>query len=138
MAEDRRQGTKTVTDRGTMSKVLVVDDDETISEFVVWVLADDGHEVMSATNGVVAFQKLERFNPDVILLDMRMPVMDGWRFANLYRDGRASPAPIVVLTAAQDVAQRANEIEADGYLGKPFDLDELLAIIHRFDPAAEH
>lgn len=116
-------------------KVLVVDDDETISEFVVWVLSDDGHEVMSATNGMAAFQKLEQFEPDVILLDMRMPVMDGWQFARRYRDESTSPAPIVVLTAAQDVAQRAGEIKADGYLGKPFDLDELLTVVGRFDPA---
>ncbi len=67
--------------RWTALRVLVVDDDETISEFVVWVLADDGHEVISATNGMMALQKLERFDPDVILLDMRMPVMDGWQFA---------------------------------------------------------
>ncbi len=122
-------------DRGTGLKVLVVDDDETISEFVVWVLADDGHEVMSAANGLAALQKLEKFDPDVILLDMRMPVMDGWQFAKRYRDETVSPAPIVVLTAAQDVAQRAGEIKADGYLGKPFDLDALLATIKHFDPS---
>ncbi|MCL4534121.1 MAG: response regulator [Bacteroidetes bacterium] len=115
-------------------KVLVIDDDETISEFVVWVLADEGHEVVSAANGVAALQKLDGFDPDVILLDMRMPVMDGWQFARLYRDERPSPAPIVVLTAAQDVAQRASQIEAAGYLGKPFDLDELLSVVRRFDP----
>ena len=116
-------------------KVLVVDDDETISEFVVWVLSDDGHDVKSATNGVMALQKLEQFDPDVILLDMRMPVMDGWQFAKRYRNEKLSPAPIIVLTAAQDVAQRAGEIEAEGYLGKPFDLDELLTVVSRFDPS---
>jgi DNA-binding response OmpR family regulator len=119
----------------TTVRVLVVDDDETIREFVVWVLSDDGHDVMTAGNGAAALLALERFTPDVILLDMRMPVMDGWQFASLYRDGRANPAPIVVLTAAQDAAERSSEIEAEGYLGKPFDLDELLALLRRFDPS---
>lgn len=115
-------------------KVLVVDDDETISEFVVWILSDEGHDVVTASNGEIALHRLESFDPNVILLDMRMPVMDGWHFAEAYRDGRPSPAPIVVLTAAQDAALRAADIRADGFLGKPFDLDELLATIRRFDP----
>jgi two-component system chemotaxis response regulator CheY len=117
-----------------MMKVLVVDDDESISEFVTWVLSDEGHEVSAASNGEVALHLLEGYHPDVILLDMRMPVMDGWKFAEMYRSGRNSPAPIVVLTAAQDAAQRADEIGADAYLGKPFDLEELLSVVKRFGP----
>ncbi len=114
-------------------KVLVVDDDDAIGEFVGWVLADEGHEVAIAGNGAVALQMLDGLAPDVILLDMRMPVMDGWQFADAYRKRDRPPAPIVVVTAARDVAERAKEIDAEAYIGKPFDIDELLATVRRFD-----
>jgi len=68
---------------------------------------------------------------DVVLLVMRMPVMDGWAFAQAYRKQPGPHAPIVVLTAAQDAASRAAQIQADDYLGKPFELDDLLNIVAR-------
>ncbi len=113
-------------------RVLVIDDDESIREFVGWVLADEGHEIAVAPNGAAALELLEGFQPDVILLDMRMPVMDGWEFANAYRDGRERVAPIVVMTAAESADQRADEIRAQGCIGKPFDLEELLDVVRRF------
>jgi two-component system, chemotaxis family, chemotaxis protein CheY len=113
-------------------RVLVVDDDQAIREFVCWVLTDEGYEVASAANGKLALQVLERMQPDVILLDMRMPVMDGWEFARAYRDGRGATAPLIVLTAAQDAGRRAFDVSADGYLGKPFDVEDLIETVHRF------
>jgi CheY-like chemotaxis protein len=58
-----------------------------------------------------------------------MPVMDGWEFARRYRARPEPHAPIVVLTAARDAADRAAEIQADGHLGKPFDVDDLLTLV---------
>ena len=113
---------------------MVIDDDEAIREFVSWVLSDDGYEVVTATHGAVALDMLERWHPDVILLDMRMPVMDGWEFTRAYRETGDSHAPIVVLTAARDAADSAVEIAADGYLAKPFDLLDLLDVVRRFKP----
>jgi two-component system chemotaxis response regulator CheY len=115
-----------------MMKVLVVDDDDAIGEFVDWVLTDEGHEVTKAGNGAIALKLLEGLAPDVILLDMRMPVMDGWQFADAYRKGNYPRVPIVVVTAARDATERADEIGADAYLGKPFDIDDLLATVRRF------
>jgi two-component system, chemotaxis family, chemotaxis protein CheY len=111
---------------------MVIDDDEAIREFVSWVLSDDGYEVVTANHGAVALGMLERWHPDVILLDMRMPVMDGWEFSRAYREMDNSHAPIVVLTAARDAADSADEIGADGYLSKPFDLLDLLDVVRRF------
>jgi CheY-like chemotaxis protein len=65
-------------------------------------------------------------------LDMRMPVMDGWEFSRVYRESNNSHAPIVVLTAARDAAESADDIDADGYLSKPFDLLDLLDVVRRF------
>jgi CheY-like chemotaxis protein len=58
-----------------------------------------------------------------------MPILDGWGFARVYRQQPGPHAPIVVLTAARDAAARAAEIQADGYLGKPFNLGELLDLV---------
>jgi two-component system chemotaxis response regulator CheY len=113
-------------------QVLVVDDDESIRNFVELALDTEGYHVASAHNGAVALDVAGQQQPDLILLDMRMPVMDGWAFAHAYRSRPGPHAPIVVITAAPDAGQRAAEINADGYLGKPFDLDELLELVEHY------
>jgi DNA-binding response OmpR family regulator len=109
-------------------RVLVADDDRQIREFVRVALEDEGYEVLTAADGASALALALAAPPDVILLDLNMPVMDGWRFAAAYR-GAAGRAPIVVLTAAADAARRRHEIGAVAWLGKPFDLDELLRVV---------
>jgi len=111
--------------------VLVVEDQEDIRDFVAYVLESEGYRVTTAGNGAVALEQAAREPIDVVLLDMRMPVMDGWAFAQAYRQQPGPHAPIVVLTAAQDAASRAAQIQADDYLGKPFELDDLLNIVAR-------
>ncbi len=69
--------------------------------------------------------------PDLILLDMRMPILDGWEFAEICRQQPGRVAPIVVLTAAQDAADIAAEIHAAGYVAKPFGLDDLLGAVEQ-------
>jgi two-component system, chemotaxis family, chemotaxis protein CheY len=113
-------------------RILVVDDDQGIGEFVGMALSDDGYVVQTALHGAAAIELIGRQAPDVILLDMRMPIMDGWEFARRYRERPGPHAPIVVMTAARDAATRASEIEADGVLAKPFDLDALLEIVAHF------
>jgi CheY-like chemotaxis protein len=88
----------------------------------------EGYDVDEAANGAVALEMVERHPPDVILLDMRMPVLDGWGFAaELRRRGRQ--IPIVVMTAARDAARWADEIAANGALSKPFAFDDLLRAV---------
>ena len=119
------------------ARVLVVDDDETISEFVEMALSDEGYDVVTAPHGAAALQVInEQGSPSLILLDMRMPVMDGWQFSREYRQLDGPHAPIVVLTAAADAAQSAQQINADGYLSKPFDLSELIALVGRYASAS--
>jgi CheY-like chemotaxis protein len=113
-------------------RILVVDDDTSIRSFVEMALDSVGYAVSTAANGAQALEVTDQVQPDLILLDMRMPVMDGWTFARTYRAQAGPHAPIVVITAATDAGQRAAEIEADGYLGKPFDLDDLLVLVSRY------
>ena len=112
--------------------VLVVDDDEAIRQVVGMALSDEGYEVLTASDGADALLLAGQRTPRVILLDMRMPVMDGWQFARAYRQTPGSHAPIVVVTAAAEAARRAMEIEAEDVLPKPFRIDELLTVIHRY------
>ncbi len=114
--------------------ILVVDDDDTIAMTLEAFFVEEGYKVMVAHNGKEALERAGKSPPAVILLDMKMPVMDGWAFASAYRQQSGPHAPIIVMTAAHDSRQRASEIAADGFIPKPFDLDELLAIIRRFVP----
>jgi CheY-like chemotaxis protein len=114
-------------------RVLVVDDDETISEFVSMALEDEGYDVATAPHGAAALDLIDRDGePNLILLDMRMPVMDGWQFSEHYRRRAGPHAPIVVLTAAANAAQSADQIHADAFLAKPFDLGDLLTLVGRY------
>lgn len=111
--------------------ILVVDDDPGIVGFLQLALADEGYHVRAAGNGREALASVADHRPDLILLDMNMPVMDGWEFTSQLRQcgPELRSIPIVVMTAARDAATRSREIGAQGYLGKPFDLDQLFHTI---------
>ena len=112
-------------------RILVVDDDPDLREFLQLMLTSMGFEVTSAANGQDALEVMEGPCPDLILLDMKMPVMNGWEFCRAL-EGRDSRPPIVVLTAAPDPAGRAAEVHAEGWLGKPFEYADLEGIVRRF------
>lgn len=105
--------------------ILVVDDDEAILDVVADVLRLEGYPVKTAADGVAALDVVERGRPALVLLDMRMPRLDGWGFARSLRE-RGIELPILVMTAARDAAGWAEEIGARGHLAKPFDIGELL------------
>jgi len=111
--------------------VLVVDDDTSILDTVSSILSGEGYDVVSASSGQEALDAVARKLPLLILLDMRMPVMDGWAVARALR-GKGITVPIVVMTAAESAQRWADEVGAEGYLAKPFGLDELLTAVERF------
>lgn len=120
----------------TPPPVLVVDDDEDLRSLVALMVDTAGLPVEEAANGVEALEAVRRRRPAVILLDMRMPVMDGWAFCAALRALDGAPPPIVVLTAAPDPALRAAEVHADAWLAKPFAYDDLVRILRRFTDGA--
>jgi DNA-binding response OmpR family regulator len=113
--------------------VLVVDDDPDILDALSEILEVEGYEVQRARNGREALQRIEQDMPDLVLLDLMMPVMDGWEFARSLAPG-ARP-PIIVLSADRNVSSKAKEIGALGWLAKPFELSELLAAVRSAVPA---
>lgn len=114
-------------------RILVIEDDESIADLVHLVLTDRGHSVTTAADGLLGLEAAATACPDLILLDMLMPRLDGWGFAAAYQERPGPHAPVVVMTAAADAARRANEIRAQGVLPKPFGLDDLYAAVDRFD-----
>jgi DNA-binding response OmpR family regulator len=110
--------------------VLVVDDDPDIRELLFTALEDEGFEVVPAGNGQEALAIIRTFRPDVIVLDLMMPVMDGWQFANELR-ARDEEIPLVLLSAARDLRAHAKTLSAAEIIEKPFDLGELLPKIAR-------
>ena len=112
--------------------VLVVDDDAELLKMVEILLDEAGYRVIMATEGQEALEKVAQEMPAVILLDMKMPGMDGWEFARQFRARYKRRVPIVVLTAAEDARKRAEEIGAEGYLAKPFEIDGLVQVVERY------
>jgi len=113
----------------TPCRLLVVDDDPTIREMLDMVLASEGYEVITAAHGAAALALVDQRRPHVILLDMKMPVMDGWEFLRQYRQRPGAKVPIVVITAAQDDRREAADIGAQAYIAKPFAIDDLLRAV---------
>lgn len=112
------------------ARVLVVDDDHSILDTVTSILENEGHQVMAASGGAEALSMARAWHPTLVLLDMRMPIMDGWAVARSLRES-GSRVPIVVMTAAENASRWAHEIGASGHLDKPFGLDDLIEVVER-------
>jgi len=124
-------------------RVLVVDDDHHIQDFLGLALEDEGFEVETARNGQEALDKLGRVDagarqPHVIVLDLWMPVMDGPTFLRKYRQKPGPHAAVIALTAAHYDGARQTQVDADGFLTKPFSLDALIDLVRQHaGPVAE-
>ena len=116
--------------------VLVVDDDPDILQTLGLCLSSEGYRVLMAANGKEALDILDREHPSVILLDLMMPVMDGWQFvAELDHRGQRD-VPLLILSADRSVQRHAQQLRASGHLAKPFDLDELLGKVQQLTGGA--
>jgi CheY-like chemotaxis protein len=110
--------------------ILVVDDDPAILAVVAEALDLEGYTVRTAKNGADALALVAEDRPALVLLDMRLPVLDGWGFARTLKV-LGIALPILVMTAAQDARRWSAEIDAQGYLAKPFELTELFGAVER-------
>ncbi len=111
-------------------KVLVIEDDINIAELLRLYLEKDGFEVHIADNGGKGVTEFERLHPDLVLLDIMLPVLDGWGVCREIRS--LSKIPIIMLTAKGETFDKVSGLEmgADDYIVKPFEVKELLARVH--------
>lgn len=116
---------------GHLGKVLVVDDDDQLADVVREVLRDAGYSVATVRHGAAALDLMKHVTPDLILLDLTMPIMDGWSFVAQYRRNARAGARILLLTANPHAPEIAETLQADGYIQKPFDIGQLVDLIQR-------
>ena len=111
-------------------KALIVEDDKNIAELLRLYLEKDGYEVLIATDGGAGARMALEENPTFVLLDIMLPVLDGWQVCRKIRE--SSKVPIIMLTAKGETFDKINGLEmgADDYVVKPFEVKELLARIH--------
>lgn len=120
-------------------KMLIAEDDVNIQELLKMYMTKEGFDVETASNGGEALVKFRVFNPDIVLLDIMMPGLDGWEVCHSIR--KESNVPVIMLTARGETADKVNGLElgADDYIVKPFEMTEVVArvnaVLRRYSPA---
>jgi len=123
---------KPLTEIDRARRVLVVEDERTIRRSIAGYLQDAGYRVDEAENGAEALNVMRGAVPDVVVLDLLMPVMGGRAFLEACRqDVRLGAVPVVLLSAAHDLTQATEQLQTRASLAKPLDLDVLLAVVDR-------
>jgi DNA-binding response OmpR family regulator len=108
--------------------ILLVEDERALRDPIAAALAMSGHQVVGAEHGLEALERVRERLPDLIVLDLQLPEMDGWEFLRHFRSQPAAGAvPVVVMSAAHRVA--VDKLGAQAFFAKPFDLDELIDTI---------
>src|SRR3954469_25148919 len=103
-----------------------VDGDPDILRTLALCLSTEGYRILMASNGREALDVVEKERPSVILLDLMMPVMDGWQFVAALEERGKRDMPLLILSADRAVQGHAHKLRANGHLAKPFDLEDLL------------
>ena len=112
--------------------MLVVDDDDAIRTAVAEALEMEGYAVSAASNGAEALALVRQQQPSAVVLDLMMPVMDGWQFLEHCRaDALCQDTPVVVISAYRNLPAEAGRLGVKGCITKPFDLDVLLGAVER-------
>jgi CheY-like chemotaxis protein len=124
--------TQTASTRRTAAapRVLVVDDEEGIRRLLLEILEDEGYEARGARDGLAALELLDSWTPDLILLDLSMPRMDGWEFLEARRQkGLAPDVPVIVLSASRHIDHRLQAEHT--VLPKPFEVERFLTTVQQ-------
>jgi two-component system alkaline phosphatase synthesis response regulator PhoP len=124
-----------------MARILVVDDEPDILLLHRLNLEGAGHEVLLAADGMKALERIDADRPEVVVLDVMMPVLDGWGVLEALR-GRSDPPPVLVVSAKSAPAdiEHAMSMGASGYLAKPFNaqalLDQVVMLVSSVNPTS--
>ena len=114
-----------------MSQILLVEDEPSVQDALRRALAGRGYRVVTASDGAAALEILGQITPDLIILDIYLPLPDGRQVVHEYRQWSGPQAPILIITGAGYAAKRAAALDAAGSLDKPFTLQELLTTVAR-------
>jgi CheY-like chemotaxis protein len=118
-----------------MGRILIVDDDPAICEVLTEVLGDAGHYPATATDGQAALERVRASAPDLILMDLMLPTLDGVEATRrLKQDPATRHIPIIAMSAGRHLESMADELPANDVLAKPFDIDVLLAAVALYLP----
>jgi CheY-like chemotaxis protein len=113
-----------------MAMILIVDDEEPLRDFLALVLEDAGYTVMTAIHGAQALEIIEREDPDLVISDVMMPLINGVELCQ--RVKRDKDIPVILMSAAgRDLAETAG---ADAFIAKPFDLDNMESLVEHWLP----
>jgi len=111
-------------------KVLIVEDDKNIADLMRLYLEKESMDCQVSNDGLEGLEKFHQFQPDLVMLDIMLPGMDGWTICRKIRE--SSKVPIIMLTAKGELEDKVNGLElgADDYITKPFEMKEVLARVH--------
>jgi CheY-like chemotaxis protein len=121
---------------GSSARVLVVEDDTSTRDTVISALGDVGISCLGVPDGTAALAECQRRDPDLIVLDLALPGLDGARFADAYRRIPGSSARIIVVSGTERATETAARIRADAFFSKPFKLEALVSLTERMLRAA--
>jgi CheY-like chemotaxis protein len=110
--------------------VLVVDDDPNVRQAIQWALQDEGLTVETAADGRQALERAAAHPPSLVVLDITLPVLDGYQVAQALRVSHGAYLPILAITADGQAQAKASRVGAYAYVRKPFDIDDLLAAVY--------
>jgi DNA-binding response OmpR family regulator len=123
----------------TATRVLVVDDEPQVVWMLQFSLEAEGYQTFAARDGVAALQEVREHHPSLMLLDIMMPIMDGWSVLEQLQELPEEDRPrVVVVSARSSLRDRAKaaELGADAFMPKPFSVDDLINLLHGLERAS--
>ena len=116
-----------------MKRIMICDDDAGILEVTKIILETNGYSVEALNNGRAIVNRVKRFAPDLILLDLWIPGIEGKEISKLLKsDALTNKIPIVLVSAVNDLDKVSSNLPSDGFLSKPYDMNELLELVRKF------
>jgi DNA-binding response OmpR family regulator len=117
-----------------MSYILIVEDEDVLRELLEIVLSEEGYAIRSATRAADGLALAAAERPSLIIFDVTLPDLDETTFAERYRELPDAAAPLIAVSGIANLAAEAERIGVDGFLTKPFELEDLLALVRRTLP----
>jgi CheY-like chemotaxis protein len=120
-----------------VATILIVDDEGPVRDFLAQFLADIGHRTLQAIHGAQALEVVQKEQPDLVIADIMMPVLNGAELCRRLKSSAGAPTIAVILMSAAG-RRSADGTGADAFISKPFDLADMQALVHRWTSSDNH